>query len=84
LGAVSQGAHFFVSSNTESGSGIAPIGGSDTTYVSRDWAFTVTSGTVYLDDIYWDGGLDDDDVNSNPRPLDTGASASVGDWMQIQ
>lgn len=85
LGNVPQGMHFFNSSETPAlsvGYEVTVEGA----YAGRDWSFTVDSGTIYLDELYWDGGMDDDAVNSNPRPFDLGSDVPDGplDWMIIQ
>lgn len=73
-----QAMHFFNASDTEATS--IAFGGLGTGFNSKDWAFTVETGnTLYIDTIYWDGGLDDDAANSNVHPF-TLPPASVTDW----
>lgn len=85
LGNVSQGVHFFNSSETPALS-IDYIVDFEGAYAGREWNFTVESGAIYLDELYWDGGLDDDAATSNFRPFDLGATtpASVTDWMIVE
>jgi len=74
-----QGCTFFNSSNTPA-LFIPLVGGSASTFASRDWSFHVTSGTIYVDDIYWDGALENDAANSDVRPLNTTGPNSASDW----
>lgn len=47
---------------------------------SKDWAFTVETGnTIYIDDVYWDGGMDDSGVYTNSG-LTQFNPATVADW----
>ena len=75
----SQGCTFFNSSNTPA-LFIPMVGGAPTTFNSRDWSFQVSSGTIYVDDIYWDGALENDAANSDVRPLNTTVPDSASNW----
>lgn len=82
LGALVQGMHFFCSSNTEAY--MVPFSGNGTTYNSRIWTYAVTSGALYLDYAYWEGGMDGDGAAtaaSKVKPLNSAAApASVDAW----
>ncbi len=84
LGAVAQGAHFFNSSLTPAFSTpfLNPEPGA---YAGRGWSFSVESGAIFLDEMYWDGGLDDDAATSQFKPFDLGAVAppSASDSLYI-
>jgi hypothetical protein len=84
LGAVSQGAHFFNQSWTPAFSTpfLNPEPGA---YAGRGWSFTVQSGAVFLDEMYWDGGLDNDAATSQFKPFDLGAVVppSTSDWLYV-
>lgn len=78
-GSIAQGLHFFVSSYTQS-SAIGFLGSAPTSFMSRSWSFTVNSGTVYLDNLYWDGGMEDDGSHFPNAYNSTTSPASVQDW----
>lgn len=83
LGAKNQGAYFFCSSNTEGTS--LPLAGDGTAFASQNWGWTVSSGTVYIDDLYWDGGWDGSSnttriAQTAPRYPSNGMAAAVKDW----
>jgi hypothetical protein len=86
LGEVDQGIYFFNSSLTSSFSA-GFIGGDPSTYAGRGWSFTVDSGAVYLDEMYWDGGMDDNLLeDSRFRPFDLQADVppvTVQDWIYV-
>lgn len=51
------------------------------------WAFTVSNGTVYVDTIYWEGGMDNttfiddtDEAKINIRPFNYAGTTSVSNW----
>lgn len=86
LGNVEQGVYFFNSSETAA-AGIDFAFDGAATYVGRGWSFTVDSGSIYLDEMYWDGGKDDTPAESNFRPFDSEAESSetsVTDWQLVQ
>lgn len=68
----SQGMHFFVSSNTEA-LAIPVSGGQPPAFKSMDWAFSGITSTIFIDNLYWDGGMEDDAGNHNERSFSTGA-----------
>lgn len=83
-GGVPPGIHFFVSSNT-SALDIPLIGGTPADYAARNWSITASGGIMYLDDMYWDGGMDTASgalaENPNTRPFTKSAqSAGVANW----
>lgn len=79
-GTYAQGAHFFFNSTTAAT--VIPIGGTPSVpqFRGRNWAFTVDSGSVYLDDVTWEGGMDGDAGNSRLQPFNTAPVSSVNDW----
>jgi hypothetical protein len=81
-GGVPPGMHIFMSSNT-AGQNVPLLNGAPGSFKGGSWAFTVNSGTMYLDDIYWDGGMDDDvSGNQKVRPFNKVAAPSrVEDWQ---
>jgi hypothetical protein len=65
---VAQGAYFYASS-TSAGHSVA-LGEAFAIDESDGWVLNVTSGSLYIGDLYWEGGMDLDAANSNPRALD--------------
>jgi hypothetical protein len=53
---ITRGAHFYASSTTEGFSVLVADGG--TVDESQDWSLSVTSGSLYIGDFYWEGGID--------------------------
>ena len=86
---VAQGAYFYSSSSTP-GVTVVPSGTPDSDGQSNDWSLTVSDGEVFIDDVYWEGGMTDalDGSMSVPpdtdniRPLDKAPPVSVPDWNQ--
>ncbi|MEO8376877.1 MAG: hypothetical protein ABI579_04335 [Candidatus Sumerlaeota bacterium] len=76
---INQGVHFFVQSNTES-SAIGFLGSTPVDFKARDWSFTVNSGKVYLDNLYWDGGLEDNFTDSTRDPFVPAPGSAVSGW----
>jgi len=77
--AVPQGAYFYSSSTSPAGN--VPLYNAGTMNdKGHAWVIDVTSESLYLDNMYWEGGmtgaLDDD----NLRALDTGVPTNVEDW----
>lgn len=77
-----QGIYFFNSSSTPAH--FIELGGPGDAYNSRGWSFTVTSGGVYLDEMYWEGGKEDQPADSNLRPftLIHEDESNIGTWIQ--
>lgn len=80
---VAQGGYFYSSSATPQAS--FPLGLSFL-YVAEltDWSLTVNSGSLHVDDFYWEGGMTDSSViaNRNLRDPATGTPLGVDDWLQ--
>lgn len=75
------GMHYFVSSTTEALYVVANVG--DVGSVGQGWGFTVSSGALFLDDMYWDGGVDGAPpwvAPTSPRALNKTPVAGVADW----
>lgn len=73
---VTQGAHFYCSSSTAGFS--VPFTGS--TVGAGAWSINVVESSIYIDSVYWEGGMTGDSSgNDNIRDLATGAMA-VNDW----
>jgi len=76
-----EGVAFYCSSTTQ-GHFVA-MSGNGLNKTGLGWSFTVSSGTVYIDTVYWEGGMDGDNENEaiNIRPFDyDGSTASVTNW----
>jgi len=76
---IPQGLRFYSSSNTDAYSITLP-GTGTLTDTAKDWILDVTSGTIDVDNFYWEGGMTGSIENSNLRALDTGAPLGVDDW----
>jgi hypothetical protein len=80
--------HFFNSSSIEKL--VIPFtGGSAAAFQARNWGFTVSSGTVYLDNLYWDGGMDNIAFGvppdaQNTQPLGLTKSSAASDWTLFE
>jgi hypothetical protein len=75
-----EGVDFYCSS-TSSGHTVA-MSANGVNKTGLGWAVTVSSGTVYIDSVYWEGGMDGDNANGaiNIRAFDYAGSTSVIDW----
>jgi len=74
---IAQGAHFYCSSGTAGLS--VPFTG--TTVTAGTWSLSVASSSIYIDSVYWEGGMTGDSTgNDNIRDLATG-STPVDNWM---
>ncbi len=84
---VAEGVSFYCSSKT-AGHTVAMTGNGDNK-TGVGWDITVSSGTVYIDTLYWEGGMDNtdsiddtDEAMINIRPFDyTGSGSAVRDWL---
>lgn len=86
VGSLAQGVYFYNSSWTPSAT-IPLTGGSYTTFLSRNWSFQATGGAIYIDDLYWEGGMDGDAGNSKLHDFNlTGSNPPSGirDWPQMK
>jgi len=74
-----QGMRFYSSSTTPA---LVILGPATAAFnKSKDWSFSVTSGILYLDDMYWEGGMTlANPGHDNLRPLDQTIPASATDW----
>ncbi len=90
---ISPGVYFYADSTTPSSS--AAITGA-ATKDGNGWSFTVdggTTATVYLDELYWSGGMDADYDFTSPTNTDRGdlqafdtapSAASVENWQMFE
>jgi len=78
---VAHGAYFYVNSKTP-GLSIA-LGTADLSDKAKDWSINVSSGSLFLDTMYWEGGLPSAyvpaGINELIKDLETGLP--VADWM---
>jgi len=78
---VTHGAYFYVNSKTPGLS--IPLGTADVSDTAKDWSIIVSSGSLFLDTMYWEGGLPSayvpPDKNELIKDLETGSP--VSDWM---
>jgi len=77
---VPHGVYFYSTSTTPQFS--IPLVAAAITDTAKDWSINVTSGSLYLDDMYWEGGMSNTGYEqySNLRPLDQSIPASSTDW----
>jgi hypothetical protein len=74
---VTQGAYFYCSNATAGFS--VPFTG--TSVVAADWSLSVVETSIYIDSVYWEGGMTGDSTgNDNVRDPATGAELSINDW----
>ena len=75
---VAQGAYFYSSSTTAGQTVTIPAGSAIN---AGGWTFSVTDGSIYLDEMYWEGGMTGDSTgNDNLRPFDN--TSAVEGWTQ--
>ncbi|GAB4321585.1 MAG: hypothetical protein Kow0059_16250 [Candidatus Sumerlaeia bacterium] len=86
---LTEGVYFYCSSTTQ-GAFIPFTPANSLSKAGRGWSFTVTSGVLYIDDLYWEGGMEAVGLVDPPaealrhiRPFDKGGPppAAVGDWL---
>lgn len=75
-----EGVAFYCSSTTQ-GHFVA-MSGNGTSKTGLGWSITVSSGTLYIDTVYWEGGMDGDNTNGaiNIRPFDYSGTTAVTNW----
>lgn len=77
---VSQGLRFYSSSLTPAVTLLLPNESSNNT--AKDWILDVTSGSLYIDNLYWEGGMTGAVENSSLRNFETGQIiTNVQDWQ---
>lgn len=82
---IARGAYFYAS-NTTAGFTVPIADGSGTVDASQDWSLAVSSGSLYIGDFYWEGGIDPAnwpycagcEAAENVRALDN--PTDVEDW----
>lgn len=88
-GTFAPGSYVYLSSATPVSTAITAGGG---TKESNGWDFTVNPGTtanVYIDNLYWDGGMENDAGNSTLRDVSDGMGiqpdmSSVKQWETVE
>ena len=78
---VAHGVYFFVNSKTPGLSIL--LGTADVNDTAKDWSINVSSGSLFLDTMYWEGGLPSayvaQGINELIKDLETGLP--VSDWV---
>jgi hypothetical protein len=94
LGTIPSGISVFNSSYTPGFTQVMVLPAGPTTFNSLDWSLKATGGTIYVDNVYWEGGMDwpggfsfpDQRPLSKAHPLNSNKieSNSAHDWQYLE